>query len=81
MSELLIQCFTCCVTQQRPRKRLRRIDKSIIGTPMHFRHTAHIGSENTDIHLDSLMHQIASKGGYDYALPVNVQIPVIDVKN
>lgn len=81
MSEIWVQCFTCCVTEQPPPKRRHRIDRSMIGSPTNFRHTAHVGSGDMNIHLDTLQNQMASKGGYEYAIPVSVQIPVVDVKN
>ncbi|RWS01641.1 CDC42 small effector protein 2-like protein, partial [Dinothrombium tinctorium] len=81
MSEMWIQCFTCCITQQPSTKRRRRIDRSMISNPTDFRHTAHIGSGDMCAHIGTLQNQMASKGGYDYAIPVNVQIPVVDVKN
>ncbi|UYV62177.1 RAD18 [Cordylochernes scorpioides] len=64
-------------------KHRRRIDRSMIGSPTNFRHTAHVGSGDGNMHisLDSLQNQMASKGGYEYALPVNVQISAVDVKN
>lgn len=78
------QCFTCCVTEQPPPKRRRRIDPTTIGLPTNFRHTAHVGSGDmnarANVGLDKLQNQMASKGGYEYALPVDVQIPVVDVK-
>lgn len=79
MSEIWIQCFTCGV-EDRPQNR-RRIDRSMIGNPTDFRHTAHVGSGDMSNHIRSIQHQMASKGGYDYAIPVNVSIPVVDVKN
>ncbi|GFX64141.1 CDC42 small effector protein 2 [Trichonephila clavipes] len=81
MSEIWIQCFSCCITDEPPPKRRHRIDRSMIGSPTNFRHTAHVGSGDMNVHLNSLQHQMASKGGYEYAIPVNVQIPVVDVKN
>jgi hypothetical protein len=80
MSEMWVQCFTCCVPE-RPQTKRRRIDRSMIGSPTNFRHTAHVGSGDMTTHLRALQHQMASKGGYEFALPVKVQIPVVDVKN
>ncbi|UXI18197.1 Dynactin subunit 4 [Sarcoptes scabiei] len=79
MSEILIQCFTCGISD-RPQTR-RRIDRSMIGNPTNFRHTAHLGSSDMSNHIPSVQHQMASKGGYDLALPVKVSIPCVDVKN
>ncbi|RWS31579.1 CDC42 small effector protein 2-like protein [Leptotrombidium deliense] len=77
MSEMWVQCFTCCITEQPSTKR-RRIDRSMISNPTDFRHTAHIGSGDMYAHMGALQNQMASKGGYEYAIPVNVQIPVVD---
>ncbi|XP_074604860.1 CDC42 small effector protein Spec2 [Brevipalpus obovatus] len=68
MSDMIVQCFTCCVTQQTQTKRRRRIDRSMIGSPTNFRHTAHVGSGSDAIspHLDDIQNQMASKGGYEY---------------
>ncbi|KAH7952114.1 hypothetical protein HPB52_018805 [Rhipicephalus sanguineus] len=38
------------------------------------------GSGDMNVHLNALQNQMASKGGYEYALPVNVSIPVVDVQ-
>ncbi|KAG8191362.1 hypothetical protein JTE90_006106 [Oedothorax gibbosus] len=83
MSEIWIQCFSCCITQEPPppTTRRHRIDRSMIGSPTNFRHTAHVGSGDMNVHLNSLQHQMASKGGYEYAIPVNVHISVVDLKN
>nr|XP_046920263.1 CDC42 small effector protein 2-like isoform X2 [Dermatophagoides farinae]XP_046920264.1 CDC42 small effector protein 2-like isoform X2 [Dermatophagoides farinae]XP_046920265.1 CDC42 small effector protein 2-like isoform X2 [Dermatophagoides farinae] len=83
MSELWIQCFTCgIVANNRPQTTRRRIDRSMIGNPTNFRHTAHVGgSGDMSNHIRTIQNQMASKGGYDYAMPVKVSIPVVDVKN
>ncbi len=53
-SEILVQMFKCCVTDEQSAgaasanaANRRRIDRSMIGSPTDFRHTAHIGS--TDV--------------------------------
>lgn len=80
MSEIWVQCFTCCWTEQPQPKRRRRIDRSMIGEPTNFRHTGHIGSG--DMHtgggsnLTAIQNQMRSKGGYEYAVPVSMQIAV-----
>ncbi|XP_015781155.1 CDC42 small effector protein 2 [Tetranychus urticae] len=73
MSDMLVQCFTCCVTQQTRSKRRRRIDRSMIGSPTNFKHTAHVGFGEMSSHIDDLQNQLASKGGYEYAIPVSVK--------
>ncbi|XP_016360430.1 CDC42 small effector protein 2 isoform X1 [Sinocyclocheilus anshuiensis] len=43
MSEFWL-CFNCCIAEQPQPKRRRRIDRSMIGEPTNFVHTAHVGS-------------------------------------
>lgn len=82
MSEIWIQCFTCGSVADRPSQTRRRIDRSMIGNPTNFRHTAHVGgTDDMSNHIRSLQNQMASKGGYDLAIPVKVSIPVVDVKH
>ena len=64
------QMFTCCImgdneirSSSRP-----RIDRSMIGNPTDFRHTAHIGSSDFQQPQDNfslLQTQMKSKGGYN----------------
>ncbi|KPP66163.1 CDC42 small effector protein 2-like [Scleropages formosus] len=97
-------------------KRRRRIDRSMIGEPTNFVHTAHVGSGDlfsgmnsvsqpgrTSLwvqgeismgwaailrsprrdphHVNSIQNQMQSKGGYAAdALPVNVQMQLVDTK-
>ncbi|KAH0945951.1 hypothetical protein HN011_008848 [Eciton burchellii] len=77
-SELWVQCFTCCLTARsarnggrrsnngsRPHQR-HRIDRSMIGVPTNFRHTAHISSGDIDMsiaQLADLQTQMQRKGG------------------
>ncbi|KAH0554703.1 CDC42 small effector protein homolog [Cotesia glomerata] len=87
-SEVWVQCFTCCLTHQgrssrsqsqrqneakgRQRQRLR-IDRSMIGAPMNFQHTGHIGSGDLDMesaHLSVIQHQMQGKGGYEASFGV-----------
>ncbi|XP_077279571.1 CDC42 small effector protein Spec2 [Temnothorax americanus] len=82
-NELWVQCFTCCLTPRatrnnrrngagagaggRPRQRLR-IDRSMIGAPTNFRHTAHISSGDIDMsiaQLADLQAQMQRKSGFD----------------
>uniref|UniRef100_T1J842 RING-type E3 ubiquitin transferase n=1 Tax=Strigamia maritima TaxID=126957 RepID=T1J842_STRMM len=82
MSEVWVQCFTCCVTEQpQAGKHRRRIDRSMIGEPTNFRHTGHIGSGDIQLgqsHLTAIQNQMASKGGYQYQIPVNIPIAKMD---
>ncbi len=36
--------FRCCIAEEDPQLSRRRIDRSMIGHPTDFRHTAHIGT-------------------------------------
>ncbi|KAI4468692.1 cdc42 small effector protein [Holotrichia oblita] len=72
VSELWVSWFTCCVTQ--PQKR-RHIDRSMIGEPTNFQHTAHIGSRDVEMPNDQLtaLHmQMKSKGGYETTYKVSI---------
>ncbi|XP_073506938.1 CDC42 small effector protein 2-B [Phyllobates terribilis] len=65
MAEFLF-CFSCCIGEQ-PQPRRRRIDRSMIGEPMNFVHTAHVGSGNSSAGFamaGSFQDQMKSKGGY-----------------
>ncbi|XP_069622165.1 CDC42 small effector protein 2-B [Ranitomeya imitator] len=65
MTEFLF-CFSCCIGEQ-PQPRRRRIDRSMIGEPMNFVHTAHVGSGNSNAGFamaGSFQAQMKSKGGY-----------------
>nr|CAH0110433.1 unnamed protein product [Daphnia galeata] len=72
--DIWVQWFTCCVTQQPPPRRRRPpIDRSMIGLPQNFQHTAHIGSSDVAMgsrHLVALQNHMQSKGGYDTAVPI-----------
>ncbi|MBN3296372.1 C42S2 protein, partial [Amia calva] len=57
-------------------KRRRRIDRSMIGEPMNFVHTTHVGSGDMNIGLgavDSIQDQMKSKGGYGNGMSDSVQ--------
>ncbi|WAR29409.1 C42S2-like protein [Mya arenaria] len=61
-------CFNCCITEQ-PQPRRRRIDRSMIGEPTDFRHTAHVGSSDitsrgSSNSLTSLQRHMSSKENY-----------------
>lgn len=80
--------LNCCITEQpQPQKRRRRIDRTMIGEPMNFRHTAHVGSGDIGLTPNSstnsfsnIQGQMSSKGEvYDDASPVTVHLNVIDL--
>ncbi|KAF5895910.1 serine palmitoyltransferase 1 [Clarias magur] len=52
MSEFWL-CFNCCIAEQPQPKRRRRIDRSMIGEPTNFVHTAHVGSGDLFSGMDS----------------------------
>ncbi|NXN94025.1 C42S2 protein, partial [Rhinopomastus cyanomelas] len=57
-------------------KRRRRIDRSMIGEPTNFVHTAHIGSGELFSGTSSasaIQSQMQSKGGYGAGIAANVQ--------
>ncbi len=69
-SDVLVQMFKCCVSDgtdlHHPH---RRIDRSMIGSPTDFRHTAHIGasdltSSTAGASDPGALAQMRSKGGY-----------------
>lgn len=84
-SEFWVQCFTCCLTQQRTTRsrsgrsqqhQRLRIDRSMIGVPTNFRHTAHISSGDVDMsiaQLANLQAQMQRKGGYDTNIGAKVR--------
>ncbi|KAI1905158.1 hypothetical protein AGOR_G00013260 [Albula goreensis] len=66
MSEFWL-CFNCCIAEQPQPKRRRRIDRSMIGEPTNFVHTAHVGSGDLFSGMNSvnsIQNQMQSKGGY-----------------
>ncbi|KAF7470838.1 Hypothetical predicted protein [Marmota monax] len=67
MSEFWL-CFNCCIAEQPQPKRRRRIDRSMIGEPTNFVHTAHVGSGDLFSGMNSvssIQNQMQSKGGRD----------------
>ncbi|KAG8575608.1 hypothetical protein GDO81_009610 [Engystomops pustulosus] len=57
---------SCCIGEQ-PQPRRKRIDRSMIGKPMNFVHTAHVGSGDSNSGFamaGSFQDQMKSKGGY-----------------
>uniref|UniRef100_A0A8C1TCA5 CDC42 small effector 2 n=1 Tax=Cyprinus carpio TaxID=7962 RepID=A0A8C1TCA5_CYPCA len=85
MSEFWL-CFNCCIAEQPQPKRRRRIDRSMIGEPTNFVHTAHVGSGDifsgmNSVSTNSIQNQMQSKGGYGgEAMSVNVQMQLVDTK-
>ena len=68
-----IHYFTTFFLQQKQRRRRPPIDRSMIGLPQNFQHTAHIGSSDVAMgtrHLVALQNHMQSKGGYDTAVPI-----------
>ncbi|XP_023720585.1 CDC42 small effector protein homolog isoform X2 [Cryptotermes secundus] len=74
--EIWVQWFSCCINQpaaqqrKRVQQRVRRIDRSMIGSPTNFQHTGHIGSGDVDTgnsRLRAIQNQMQSKGGYETA--------------
>ncbi|NWJ07499.1 C4S2A protein, partial [Crypturellus undulatus] len=64
-------------------KRRRRIDRSMIGEPTNFVHTAHVGSGDLFSGMNSvssIQNQMQSKGGYGGSMSTNVQMQLIDTK-
>ncbi|MBN3313354.1 C42S2 protein, partial [Atractosteus spatula] len=49
-------CFSCCIAEQPQPKRRRRIDRSMIGEPMNFVHTTHVGSGDMNLGHSSVSH-------------------------
>ncbi|KAK1800551.1 hypothetical protein P4O66_005768, partial [Electrophorus voltai] len=64
MSEFWL-CFNCCIAEQPQPKRRRRIDRSMIGEPTNFVHTAHVGSGD----LFSGMDSVSLTGEANFDLP------------
>ncbi|XP_017387627.1 CDC42 small effector protein 2 [Cebus imitator] len=84
MSEFWL-CFNCCIAEQPQPKRRRRIDRSMIGEPTNFVHTAHVGSGDLFSEMNSvssIQNQMQSKGGYGGGMPANVQMQMqlVDTK-
>ncbi|KAI2660114.1 CDC42 small effector protein 2 [Labeo rohita] len=79
--ETCVLSYVCFFVLQ---KRRRRIDRSMIGEPTNFVHTAHVGSGDlfTGMNsVNSIQNQMQSKGGYvGEAMSVNVQMQLVDTK-
>ncbi|KAK1343263.1 hypothetical protein QTO34_016041 [Cnephaeus nilssonii] len=68
-------------------KRRRRIDRSMIGEPTNFVHTAHVGSgdlfsgmNSVSTLVSSIQNQMQSKGGYGGGMSAGVQMQLVDTK-
>ncbi|OBS78990.1 hypothetical protein A6R68_18635, partial [Neotoma lepida] len=68
-------------------KRRRRIDRSMIGEPTNFVHTAHVGSgdlfsgvSSVSVLVSSIQNQMQSKGGYGGGMPASMQMQLVDTK-
>ncbi|KAB0386541.1 hypothetical protein FD755_001497 [Muntiacus reevesi] len=71
------------VQRQPDLKRRRRIDRSMIGEPTNFVHTAHVGSGDLFSGMNSvssIQNQMQSKGGYGGGMAANVQMQLVDTK-
>ncbi|XP_030049454.1 CDC42 small effector protein 2-like [Microcaecilia unicolor] len=82
MSEFWL-CFNCCIAEQPQPKRRRRIDRSMIGEPTNFVHTAHVGSGDLFSGMNSVssvQSQMQSKGGYGAGMSGNVQMQLVETK-
>jgi len=73
--EFWFQLFSCVAEQEQDQRRRPRIDRSMIGQPMDFRHTGHVGSTDlgTMTSLSSLQGQMRGKGGEQ----ISMQVPHI----
>lgn len=82
MSEFWL-CFNCCIAEQPQPKRRRRIDRSMIGEPTNFVHTAHVGSGDLFSGMNSvssIQNQMQSKGGYGGGMAASAQMQLVDTK-
>ncbi|XP_059969839.1 CDC42 small effector protein 2-like [Mesoplodon densirostris] len=76
MSEFWL-CFNCCIAEQPQPKRCRQVDRSMIGDPANFVHTAHLGSGDLFSGMNSvssIQNQMQSQGGYGGGMAANVQM-------
>ncbi|NXW93302.1 C42S1 protein, partial [Alopecoenas beccarii] len=67
MSDFWHKLGCCVVDKPQPKKRRRRIDRSMIGEPMNFVHLTHIGSGDMaageDLPMSGAVQEMRSKGG------------------
>ncbi|KAK2511311.1 Cdc42se2 [Columba guinea] len=78
-----VLCYTAMVMPRAVAKRRRRIDRSMIGEPTNFVHTAHVGSGDLFSGMNSvssIQNQMQSKGGYGGGMSANVQMQLVDTK-
>lgn len=76
MTEFLV-CFNWCNGEQPPPKRRRRLDRNMIGEPMNFVHTAHVGAREMSSDYSSVVSiqdHMKSKGGYTNGTSATVEI-------
>uniref|UniRef100_F6TCM7 CDC42 small effector protein 2 n=1 Tax=Equus caballus TaxID=9796 RepID=F6TCM7_HORSE len=71
MSEFWL-CFNCCIAEQPQPKRRRRIDRSMIGEPTNFVHTAHVGSGDLFSGMNSWIQE-PPQPGRNTVHPVELQ--------
>uniref|UniRef100_A0A8B9MQP2 CRIB domain-containing protein n=2 Tax=Accipitrinae TaxID=8955 RepID=A0A8B9MQP2_9AVES len=60
MTEFLV-CFNWCNGEQPQPKRRRRLDRNMIGEPMNFVHTAHIGAREMSSDYSSVSVHLLDK--------------------
>ncbi|NXW63577.1 C42S1 protein, partial [Eurystomus gularis] len=67
MSDFWHKLGCCVVEKPQPKKRRRRIDRSMIGEPMNFVHLTHIGSGDMAagevLPMTGAVQEMRSKGG------------------
>ncbi|XP_032646492.1 CDC42 small effector protein 2-B-like [Chelonoidis abingdonii] len=76
MTEFLV-CFNWCSGEQPQPKRRRRLDRKMIGEPMNFVHTAHVGTREMNsgfTSAGSIQDHMKSKGGYTNGTPASAQL-------
>ncbi|XP_078540892.1 CDC42 small effector protein 2-B-like [Lissotriton helveticus] len=75
MTEFFV-CFSCCIGEQPQPKRRRRIDRSMIGEPMNFEHTSHVGlGDEVSAYrsIEAYHERMKSKGGYENGVSPRAQ--------
>ncbi|XP_023322538.1 CDC42 small effector protein 2-A [Eurytemora carolleeae] len=79
--EFWFQLFSCVAEQEQEQTRRRpRIDRSMIGEPMDFRHTGHVGSTDLGC-IPSFQSQMSGKGGEQVNLQIRCLIQVPQILN